>query len=67
MISLIKHLFKREPQPDVLVIDHSGGIRFYVSRTIGRRRVVEHRGDVLLLSDDGTVRGSHWAKTWEEL
>lgn len=67
MIKLLKHLFKREPQPDVLVIDSNGGIRLYVSRIVGRRRVVEHNGDVLVLADDGTVRGSYWAKTWEAL
>ena len=67
MIALIKRIFKREPQPDVLVVDHNGCIRLYASRIVGRRRVVEHHGDVLLLSDDGTVRGNYWAKTWEEL
>lgn len=67
MIKLIKGLFKREPKPDVLVFDHNGGVRLFVSRIVGRRRVVEHNGDVLLLSDDGTVRGSYWAKTWEAL
>lgn len=67
MIKFIKSLFKKEPQPDVLVIDSNGGIRLYASRIVGRRRVVEHNGDVLLLADDGTIRGSYWAKTWEEL
>lgn len=67
MIKFIKRLFKREPQPDVLVIDHNGGIQLYVSRTIGRRRVIEHHGSVLVLADDGTVRGSYLAKTWEAL
>lgn len=67
MIGLLKRLFKREPQPDVLVIDHHGGIKMCASRIIGRRRVVEHHGDVFVLAEDGTVRGSYWAKTWEAL
>lgn len=67
MIKFIKRFFKREPQPDVLVIDHNGGVRLFVSRIVGRRRVVEHNGDVILLCDDGNVRGSYWAKTWEAL
>lgn len=69
MIKLIKCLFKqKEPQPDVLIEDYTGGIRLFVSRTIAGRRVIDDRyGDLLLLQDDGTVRGSHWAKKWEAL
>lgn len=69
MIKLIKCLFKRkEPQPDVLIEDCTGVLRLYVSRTVAGRRVIEHPyGDLLLLQDDGTVRGSHWAKKWEAL
>jgi hypothetical protein len=67
MIKFIKRLFKREPQPDVLVVGPSGGIRLYVSRVVGSRRIVENCGEVFLLNEDGTVRGSYWATTWEPL
>lgn len=69
MIKFIKRLFKRnKPQPDVLIEDHNGGLKLFVSRTIAGRRVIDDRhGDLLILQDDGTVRGSHWAKKWEAL
>jgi hypothetical protein len=67
MIEFIKRLFKREPQPDVLLVDDNGSISLHVSRIVARRRVVDYSGGVLMLGDEGKVRGSHWVKTWEEL
>ena len=65
MIKFIKRLFEKDP--DVLLIgsDYEGSIRFARSRKLGGRRVVDYRGDLLILQDDGTVRGSVWVKKWE--
>jgi hypothetical protein len=67
MIKFIKRLFEREPQPDVLLVDHNGDISLHVSRIVGRRRVVDYADRVLVLGDKGEVHGRGWAKTWEEL
>ena len=69
MIKLIKRLFKREPQPDVLLLSPSeSSIMVACSKVLHTgRRVVEHRGDILILEKDGAVRGSAWITKWEWL
>jgi hypothetical protein len=67
MIEFFKSLLGLGRKPDVLLTDCSGGITLHVSRIVAGRRIVDHRGGVLLLADDGKVRGSSYTTSWEEL
>ena len=63
----IKRLFNRKPEPDVLLIGNDGQLELSVSKIIARRRIVESHGRLLVLCDDGSVRGSYYFNTWEAL
>ena len=70
MIKFIKRLCgcKKERQPDVLLENINGSIRAVTSRMLGGRRVVSGPFDELLvLQDDGTIRGSMLYTKWETL
>jgi hypothetical protein len=54
-------------QPDVLLIDSNGNLQLGTSKTINGRRIVENHGGIIVLQDDGRVRGSYYYEKWEEL
>lgn len=66
MINFIKRLCWRDSPPDVILYtEEEEKFYFAKSKKIGRRRVAEFGGYVLILNDDGTTKGSHRIKRWE--